>query len=237
MATWGAESAVVKALTESLLPGLAVPIPMRVVVVLATNRLDVLAAFWIWKAVAESAAFLNKAAPVLVKEATVTLLVSRFKPKLSLVPNVTAVPKLLPPCKISPVPPTPAQLPEVRQTVPLSSGRVIVRVPVGLAWPIRLMVPEAAVVPLKAMLPVEVPVTPRVRALPPWMVTVPVKLAADEIVWELMAPDVVTVPILTKLPELSMRWVPAPAPVLRPVVALRVVPVMVLAETKASSVL
>src|SRR3990167_5968921 len=83
-------------------------------VVLTTNS-GVASAFWIWKAAAESAEFLKRAAPVLVKLATVVLLVSRFNPKLSLAPRVTAVPKELPPCKISPVPPTPAQLPEDRR--------------------------------------------------------------------------------------------------------------------------
>ena len=39
------------------------------------------------------------------------------------------------------------------------------------------------------------------------MVTVPVKLAAEEMVWLLIAPEVVTVPMLTRLPELSMRLV------------------------------
>ena len=59
------------------------------------------------------------------------------------------------------------------------------------------------------------------------VVNVPVKLAALEIVWPLIAPEVVIVPIFTKFPETSMRLVPAPAPVLMPVVPLIVVPVIV----------
>ena len=50
------------------------------------------------------------------------------------------------------------------------------------------------------------------------------------------APVVVRLPMLTRLPEASILWVPAPAPVLMPVVPFMVVPVMVLAETNASSV-
>ena len=41
-------------------------------------------------------------------------------------------------------------------------------------------------------------------------------------------PVAVIVPMLTKLPETSIRLVPAPAPVLIPVVPFKVVPVMVL---------
>ena len=59
-------------------------------------------------------------------------------------------------------------------------------------------------------------------------VTVPVKFAVEEMVCPLMRP-LVMVPMLTKLPFTSMRLVPAPAPVLIPVVPFRVVPVMVFA--------
>lgn len=57
----------------------------------------------------------------------------------------------------------------------------------------------------------------------------PVKFAAEEIVWLLIAPDVVIVPIFKRLPDASIRWVPADAPVLIPVVPFNVVPVIVLA--------
>ncbi len=46
---------------------------------------------------------------------------------------VTAAVKLFPPCSMSPVPPTPAQLPLVRQTVPVALGNVIVWLTVGSA--------------------------------------------------------------------------------------------------------
>jgi hypothetical protein len=118
--------------------------------------------------------------------------------------------------------------------------------------------------------PVIAPGVPIVRLLP-CTVSVPVKLAAEEIVWPLIRPEVmvprvalpelsilvtllvwseppvllmlpepvmlvpplmaplrVREPMLTRLPLLSIRWVPAPAPVLMPVVPFRVVPVMVL---------
>ena len=54
--------------------------------------------------------------------------------------------------------------------------------------------------------------------------TVPLKLAALEMVWPLIPPLVVIVPMLTRSPELSMRWVPPVAPVLIPVVPSRLVP-------------
>ena len=44
-----------------------------------------------------------------------------------------------------------------------------------------------------------------------------------------MVPEAVIAAILTKLPDASMRWVPADAPVLMPVVPFTVVPVMVFA--------
>src|SRR5665647_3116719 len=47
------------------------------------------------------------------------------------------------------------------------------------------------------------------------------------VVAKVEVPLVVTLPMLSRLPVLSMRCVPAPAPVLMPVVPFRVVPVMV----------
>ena len=63
----------------------------------------------------------------------------------------------------------------------------------------------------------------------------PVAFKTSEIVeeaWEMRpltvaSPVPVIVPMFTRLPEESMRWVPAPEPVLIPVVPLSVVPVMV----------
>ena len=136
---------------------------------------------------------------------------------------------------MSPVPPTPAQLPEVRQTVPVALGRVMTLLEPAVSGAVIVVV-KALVAFCKIKVPLVVLAVPTVTEAP-LTAKVPVKLAALEIVWELMAPEVVTVPMLTKLPDESMRLVPAPAPVLMPVVALMVVPVMVLAETKASSVL
>src|SRR3989338_2996890 len=211
------------------------PIPILVFVVSATNRLLVPAAFWIWKAVAESAEFLNNAAPPFVKLATVMLLVSRLRPKLSLVPSVTAAPKVLPPCRMSPVPPTPAQLPVVRQTVPVALGKVMTLLESAVSGAVIVVV-KALVAFWSTKVPLVVEAVPTVTEAP-LTAKVPVKLAALEMVWLLMAPEVVTVPMLTKLPDESILWVPAPAPVLMPVVPLMVVPVIVLADTNASSVL
>lgn len=69
----------------------------------------------------------------------------------------------------------------VEHRVPVSFGRVSVLVE-GLAGPMTVRVPEAPVAPLNRMAPVLVPVTPRVNALAPWIVAVPVKLAALEMV-------------------------------------------------------
>ena len=54
--------------------------------------------------------------------------------------------------------------------------------------------------------------------------SVPVKLAALEIFWLLIRPEVVTVPILTKLPDASILCVPPAPPVLIPTVPSRLVP-------------
>ena len=69
--------------------------------------------------------------------------------------------------------------------------------------------------PLLVMSPPLTAMSPAVKVKSVATVTVPVKLAALLIVWELIAPLVVTVPMLTKLPELSMRltelvWMPPP---------------------------
>ena len=105
------------------------------------------------------------------------------------------------------------------------AGMLRTKLPVlGLAGPCRVSVPDAAVAPLKTTAPVLVPVAPKLRALAPCMATVPVKLAEEDMVCPLTAPEVVTVPMLTRLPLASMRWVPPDAPVFTPVVALTVAP-------------
>ena len=68
--------------------------------------------------------------------------VIRLKPKLSVVPRVRAVPKVLPPCRTLPLPPTPTQLLLVRQTV-LSTATVGLKPSPGV--PVTLM-PLPAVV-------------------------------------------------------------------------------------------
>ena len=68
----------------------------------------------------------------------------------------------------------PLQTEPVVQMVPVSLGRVRVLL-VGLACPIRVRVPLAAVEPLNRMEPVLVPVIPRARAL--------LKVLADVKVW------------------------------------------------------
>src|SRR3990167_4514716 len=180
------------------------PIPILVFVVSATNRLLVPAAFWIWKAVAESAEFLNNAAPPFVKLATVMLLVSRFRPKLSLAPRVTAAPKVLPPCKMSPVPPTPAQLPVVRQTVPVALGKVMTLLEPAVSGAVIVVV-KALVAFCRTSVPLVVLAVPTVTEAP-LTAKVPVKLAADEIVWELMVEEVEIVVMPDKAPpELTSK--------------------------------
>ena len=100
------------------------------------------------------------------------------------------------------------------------------------------------VTPVTPSVPPTVALVVTLRLLP--TATVPVKLAAEEIVWPLIRPEVIVlaprarapveviapeliVPMLTKLPDASILWVPAAAPVLIPVVPLSVVPVIVLA--------
>ena len=57
--------------------------------------------------------------------------------------------------------------------------------------------------------------------------TVVCRVRAALVAERIMAPVPVMLPMLTKLPDESIRWVPAPAPVLIPVVPFKVVPVMV----------
>lgn len=65
-----------------------------------------------------------------------------------------------------------------------------------------MRVPEDDVAPLKAMLPVAEPVVPRVKALAPWIVSVPVKLAALLIVCEFIVLLVAIVVIPLRAPAL-----------------------------------
>ena len=84
-----------------------------------------------------------------------------------------------------------------------------------------------------------------VEFIAPAAATVPVKFAAEEIVWPLIRPEVIVlepkarapleviapefmVPMLTRFPFTSILLVPPPAPVLMPVVPFKVRPIMVL---------
>ena len=92
---------------------------------------------------------------------------------------------------------------------------------------------EVRAVPSPAELIDQVPL-PRVS--PAAIVTVPeaesrVKADAPPEA-RIRAPLPVILPILTRLPEESIRCVPAPAPVLMPAVAFKVVPVIVLEVTR-----
>ena len=136
-----------------------------------------------------------------------------------------------PPRRISPVEVAPMEMVPV---VPASMVRPVAAACTAMAV-LDTFSPLTAVavsVPPETLPPLKVPPD----SVPPLMVAplmveatanVPVKLALDEIVWPLIRPEVM-VPMLTRLPLASMRWVPAPAPVLMPVVPLMVVPVMVL---------
>ena len=53
---------------------------------------------------------------------------------------------------------------------------------------------------LKSIAPSALLAVPRVSALPPWMVTVPVKLAALLIVWAFIRPDVIVPELILIFP-------------------------------------
>jgi hypothetical protein len=108
----------------------------------------------------------------------------------------------------------------------VATPRVPVRLAVlSISWP--FIVPETVRLPEDtARLPV-VTVRPALAVVSPATVSVPVKLALELIVWPLIRPEVI-VPMFTKLPLASILWVPPAAPVLMPVVPLRLVPWIVL---------
>ena len=116
------------------------------------------------------------------------------------------------PVRSPPAAPEAEQLPAVsRQTVsvlpPAIDGNCMVAlpVPVGLR-PCRMTWREEVLL-ARLMEPVVVPGVPTVR-VEPATVRVPVKLALLEMVWPFIRPEVM-VPMLTRLPLLSMRVVPA----------------------------
>jgi hypothetical protein len=100
-----------------------------------------------------------------------------------------------------------------------------------------VMLPEQVKLPLELVTVQPVEPEPPPRSMSPVLVppskTWPVVLPSSEIFCAAppaaiaMELEPVKLPMATRLPLLSMRWVPAPAPVLMPVVPFRVVPVTV----------
>ena len=176
------------------------PIVTAPVVVLTTN-LSVLTV----KLPATLSGPFIKPAPRLSMEKRVTPLACSSIPKASSAPIITLVPKVLPPCKMSPLPPVPAQLPLVRQTVPVASGKVMVLLVVGSAM-VKVVVKALSVAPWKT------------SGLPPvsWLVIPRRSVVALPIV---VLPLTVMLPVITALLS-TVKPVPAALAVRAPLKVL-----------------